>query len=125
MGCEFRSMFTTPRMTLSTCLACWKAIWTCWSESERVRGCSRRSPVEYYAKPLAKKLTDRLAGIMPIQKYWPLLAALLSLIRNSPPIPGQTQPAHSVTVIRAGKLFDSESGRLLDHPVVVVKGNRV
>ena len=81
--------------------------------------------MEYYAKPLAKKLTDRLAGIMPIQKYWPLLAALLSLILNSPPIPAQTQPANSVTVIRAGKLFDSESGRLLDHPVVVVKGNRV
>ena len=81
--------------------------------------------MEYYAKPLAKKLADRLAGIMPIQKCRPLLAVLLSLILNSHPIPAQTQPANSVTVIRAGKLFDSESGRLLDHPVVVVKGNRV
>jgi imidazolonepropionase-like amidohydrolase len=34
------------------------------------------------------------------------------------------QPA-SATVIHAGKLFDPKSGRLLEHPTVVIAGNRI
>src|SRR5262249_45534032 len=28
-------------------------------------------------------------------------------------------------VVRAGKLFDSEAGRMVDHPVVVITGNKI
>jgi imidazolonepropionase-like amidohydrolase len=48
----------------------------------------------------------------------------LVLIINAPLLPAQVQPA-TVTVIHAGKLFDPESGRMLEHPVVVVAGNRI
>lgn len=37
----------------------------------------------------------------------------------------QTTPAPPITVIRAGKLFEAESGRLLDHPTIVISGNRI
>jgi len=54
---------------------------------------------------------------------WARIAALV-LIAGVPVAPAQVQSA-GVTVIHAGKLFDSETGRLLDHPVVVVAGNRI
>jgi imidazolonepropionase-like amidohydrolase len=38
---------------------------------------------------------------------------------------GQTAPASQVVVIHAGKLFEAESGRLVDHPTVVISGNRI
>jgi len=37
----------------------------------------------------------------------------------------QTAPTSQVVVIRAGKLFEAESGRLIDHPCVVISGNRI
>ena len=42
-----------------------------------------------------------------------------------PSLWGQATPAAESVVIRAGKLFDAESGRLTDHPVIVVTGNRI
>jgi imidazolonepropionase-like amidohydrolase len=80
--------------------------------------------VQFDFKQFAKKLAKATAGILAMQTCWALVAAL-SLILNSSPVSGQPQPASSLTVIRAGKLFDPESGRLLDHPVVVVEGNRI
>jgi len=76
--------------------------------------------VEHYTKPLAKNL----AGITLVRTTWALLAALM-VVLGAPLVPAQTQPANSVTVIRAGKMFDSDTGRLVDHPVVVVNGNRI
>ncbi len=56
--------------------------------------------------------------------FWPRLAAL-TLIFAAPALLAQAPTANSVTVIHADKLFDSVSGRLLDHPVVVIAGNHV
>ena len=49
-----------------------------------------------------------------------LVVGLLSV----PCLSGQTA-VQSVVVIRAGELFDSESGRLLDHPQILIVGNRI
>jgi imidazolonepropionase-like amidohydrolase len=56
-----------------------------------------------------------------------VLLVLLTLIVRSTPLLAQIQSANSatVTVIHAGKLFDPQSGRLLDHPIVVIRGNRI
>ena len=78
--------------------------------------------MEYYDHPLAR-LVVRLARTMSALPVWTWFAAQALLIAT-PLLPAQVQPA-TVTVIRAGKLFDPESGRLLDHPVVVIAGNRV
>src|SRR5713226_6977497 len=51
----------------------------------------------------------------------PLMIGLLA----PPSLRGQTTPATPTTVIRAGKLFEPESGRLLEHPVIIVSGNRI
>src|SRR6266853_4645728 len=130
MACEFRFTFTTRQKTLNLYFVCWKAIWTYWSETER------RTPpqypeesVEYHAKPLTKKREDGIARITPVRWFWALLAVITliisAVIMGTPLLAAQTQPLNSVTVIHAGKLFDSESGRLLDHPVVVVVGNHI
>src|SRR4029077_7342174 len=37
---------------------------------------------------------------------------------------GETKPAQTV-VVRAGRLFDSVSGRMLDRPVIVIVGNKI
>jgi imidazolonepropionase-like amidohydrolase len=37
----------------------------------------------------------------------------------------QTAPAVPTTVIRAGKLFEPETGRLLEHPVIIISGNQI
>jgi imidazolonepropionase-like amidohydrolase len=85
--------------------------------------------LEYHAKPLAKKRVDGIARITPVRWFWALLAVIppiiSAVIMGTPLLAAQTQPLNSVTVIHAGKLFDSESGRLLDHPVVVVVGNHI
>ena len=52
------------------------------------------------------------------------LLAAMALSLAVPPLAAQVQAA-PVTVLHAGKLFDPESGRLLEHPVVVIAGNRV
>ena len=71
--------------------------------------------MESHQKPHAERL---------IQAAVALVAALLS-ISGIRPLAAQTQPANSLTVIRAGKLFEPESGRLLDRPVIVIKGNHI
>jgi imidazolonepropionase-like amidohydrolase len=38
---------------------------------------------------------------------------------------GQAAPTAETVVIRAGKLFDPESGQLQDRPVIVISGNRI
>jgi imidazolonepropionase-like amidohydrolase len=79
--------------------------------------------VQSYDQPLANILVNRPLRASSVVRAWALIAALV-LIVGVPLAPAQVQPA-DVTVIHAGKLFDSESGRLLDHPVVVVAGNRI
>ena len=79
--------------------------------------------MQSYDQPLANILVNRPLRASSVVRAWALIAALV-LIVGVPRAPAQVQPA-DVTVIHAGKLFDSESGRLLDHPVVVVAGNRI
>jgi imidazolonepropionase-like amidohydrolase len=38
---------------------------------------------------------------------------------------GQETKSSATVVIRAGKLFDSVAGRMVDHPVVVITGNKI
>ena len=66
-------------------------------------------------KPLTKRVTEAVFALL----------ALLVLLSSIHPATAQTQAASSVTAIRAGKLFDAESGRLLDHPVIVINGNHI
>src|SRR5439155_10251349 len=50
---------------------------------------------------------------------------LAGLILASPGLSGQINRPTQKTVIRAGKLFVPESGNLLDHPVIVISGDRI
>ena len=52
------------------------------------------------------------------------IATLVISIASAPGA-AQTTPAAEIIVIRAAKLFDAESGRLIERPVVVVKGDRI
>lgn len=79
--------------------------------------------MQSYHQPLANRLVNRPLRASSVVQAWARIAALV-LIAGVPVAPAQVQPA-GVTVIHAGKLFDSETGRLLDHPVVVVAGNRI
>ena len=60
--------------------------------------------------------------LLAVVTLWLLLAA----VPLSEPIPlfGQTA-ANQKIVIRAAKLFEPESGKLLDHPVIVISGDRI
>src|SRR5215831_12223952 len=78
-----------------------------------------KNPTANEDKLLTKKKVLELVAIIS-----PLLV-LLNAGVSAPLLRGQTAPASSATVIRAGKLFDPESGRLLDHPVVVIRGDRI
>ena len=79
--------------------------------------------MQSYHQPLANELVNRPLRASSVVQAWARIAAL-ALIVGVPLAPAQVQPA-GVTVIHAGKLFDSETGHLLDHPVVVVAGNRI
>jgi imidazolonepropionase-like amidohydrolase len=72
--------------------------------------------VESFAKHLT---TQRRVGLGRA------LLAGLAMALGASLLPAQQPPAPSTTVIRAGKLFDPVSGRLQDHPVVVIIGNRI
>lgn len=50
-----------------------------------------------------------------------ILALVLCALISS----AQTTTQSSKTVIRAGKLFDSAAGRMIDHPVIVISGNKI
>lgn len=61
-------------------------------------------------------------------RYSPILfaGALLAMtVMSARLVQSQTSPAEPTIVIRAGKLFDPESGQFRDHPVIVVTGNRI
>ena len=79
--------------------------------------------MESYDQPLANGAVSGLLRVSSLVQFCARVAALVLTI-GAPLLLGQVQPA-TVTVIHAGKLFDPESGRLLDHPVVVVTGNRI
>jgi len=79
--------------------------------------------VESYDQPLAKASALGVTLSKSVLGLSPLLIAL-ALFIVAPLLTAQVQPA-SVTVIHAGKLFDPESGRLLEHPAVVIAGNRI
>jgi imidazolonepropionase-like amidohydrolase len=72
--------------------------------------------VESFAKHLT---TQRRVGLGRA------LLAGLAMALGASLLPAQQPPAPSTTVIRAGKLFDPVLGRLQDHPVVVIIGNRI
>jgi imidazolonepropionase-like amidohydrolase len=79
--------------------------------------------MDHYAKSGASAVRRRFARLpRPSLKATVLLiAGLLAL----PGLRGQTNPTTPTTVIRAGKLFEPESGRLLEHPVIIILGNRI
>jgi len=79
--------------------------------------------VESYDQPLAKASALGVTLSKSVLRFSPLLIAR-ALFIVAPLLTAQVQPA-SVTVIHAGKLFDPESGRLLEHPAVVIAGNRI
>jgi len=54
-----------------------------------------------------------------------LLAAILTVSSAQKTNSAPTTPTTQTVVIRAGKLFDSESGRLIDKPVVVITGDHI
>jgi imidazolonepropionase-like amidohydrolase len=79
-----------------------------------------KSPAEYDAKLLAKKQAIELPRIISV-----LLVLLTPLLGAPLLLRAQTQPSRSAIVVHAGKLFDPTSGRLLDRPIVVIRGNRI
>jgi imidazolonepropionase-like amidohydrolase len=52
-----------------------------------------------------------------------LVAGLLTLAVST--LCAQAPPANQSIVVRAGKLFDSESGQLTERPVIIITGNRI
>ena len=54
---------------------------------------------------------------------WALLT--IGLLMWAPGALAQVPPVVDSVVIRAGKLFDAESGQLTDRPVIVITGNRI
>lgn len=67
---------------------------------------------------------SRCLSRLPLRTLFILILSLVATL----PLPlafSQTTPAPPITVIRAGKLFEAESGRLLDHPTIVISGNRI
>jgi imidazolonepropionase-like amidohydrolase len=76
--------------------------------------------LQYYEKTFGKRVTQLLLSRAALGGL-AVLIAVLSVASLS----AQTPATPSITVIRAGKLFDPESGRLLDRPVIVIKGNRI
>jgi imidazolonepropionase-like amidohydrolase len=54
---------------------------------------------------------------------WTLLT--IGLLMWAPGASAQVPPVVDGVVIRAGKLFDAESGQLTDRPVIVITGNRI
>jgi imidazolonepropionase-like amidohydrolase len=71
--------------------------------------------LKFHDKSLAKRLRHAICA---------LLLALVCLC-GIRPLAAQTPTGTPVIAIRAGKLFDAESGRLLDGPVIFVNGNRI
>ena len=49
--------------------------------------------------------------------------AVICFVHN--PLFSQQAKSSQIVVIRAGKLFDSVAGRMVDHPIVVISGNKI
>src|SRR5499427_1287827 len=62
-------------------------------------------------------------GLKPNCRWIPLLLAVLSL--SAGVLPAQESKSPSTIVVRAGKLFDPATGRMVDHPMVVVVGDKI
>src|SRR6266446_7696407 len=60
-----------------------------------------------------------------VTKRRPGYIATLVILLATPSGTAQTTTAAETIVIRAGRLFDAASGRMIERPVVVVKGDRV
>src|SRR5258705_7041601 len=61
-----------------------------------------------------------------------LTALFVAMMAGAAPTPAQSQlagkfltPQNQVVAIRAGRLFDSRSGNMLNNPIVLVKGDRI
>src|SRR5437870_787969 len=75
-----------------------------------------RKPSEIRTGRRFTHLTERRVG-------WALL--MIGLLMWAPGLPAPASPVGESGVVRAGKLFDAESGQLTDHPTVVITGNRI
>jgi imidazolonepropionase-like amidohydrolase len=69
--------------------------------------------------------SGRRAWVAPTRRRALCAALSLALMIFASNLWGQDAPDKPTLVIRAGKLFDPESGRLLDRPVIAVEGNRI
>src|SRR6266481_4283126 len=74
-----------------------------------------RKPSEIRTGRRFTHLTERRMG-------WALL--MIGLMW-APGLSAQSSPVVESVVIRAGKLFDAESGQFTDRPVIVITGNRI
>jgi imidazolonepropionase-like amidohydrolase len=61
----------------------------------------------------------------PSARFRQLCAVTAACLMIAIPSVAQQEPPKTTVVIRAGKLFDPASGRMLESPVVVVSGNRI
>ena len=56
--------------------------------------------------------------------FW-LIALIAICFRFGPALAQPQAEAAQTIIIRAGKLFDPAAGRVLNHPVVVIRGNKI
>jgi imidazolonepropionase-like amidohydrolase len=67
----------------------------------------------------------RTSAMWRLRALATLIWATALLPEAGPALFGESAPSSQIVVIRAGKLFDSESGRLLNTPTVIISGNRI
>src|ERR1700694_3605571 len=66
-----------------------------------------------------------MAWVMPRLRQTRCAARWLGLLMVTSRLWGQAAPVEQTIVIRASKLFDSDSGRMVDRPTIVVRGSRI
>ena len=69
-------------------------------------------------------LIKACSRISPVRQVRCLIFALAFLSPARPGF-GQSSPTGQIIIIHAGKLFEAESGRFIDHPTVVVAANHI
>jgi hypothetical protein len=70
-------------------------------------------------------LEGMMAWVMPRLRQTRCAARWLGLLMVTSRLWGQAAPVEQTIVIRASKLFDSDSGRMVDRPTIVVRGSRI
>jgi imidazolonepropionase-like amidohydrolase len=75
----------------------------------------------------ARKLASRSSSLRQRYAstfYSAVLLACLAWLTGLPAA-GQNAPAEPNIIVRGGKLFDPSSGRMIEHPVIAVSGNKI